>query len=341
MIILVRYSFVLILAIFIPANFLFSNDKDFKLKYSSTTNETCIPYHINSDDDFKYSKPQPMEILKNSFKDVEVYYSNTFKRENYKNISLMASLTGLLIAYDQPIIDEAQRFAKRIHLSSDNNTKSILEVFGFPIWLPTDLSSGLYYLGDGLTSLIIFGSFTSYGLIKNDNRALQTAGQMVEGLLSTGIVISILKHVTGRESPCRASTPGGIWRFFPNQIEYHKHVSSYDAYPSGHLATAMMTLTVISENYPEKKFIKPIGYTLMTLLGFQMLNNGVHWISDYPLGLAIGYSFGKIAVARGRTVVKRSSKDRSIEKKDLLSSVDFIPVFYYGGGFGVGVNYRF
>ena len=48
------------------------------------------------------------------------------------------------------------------------------------------------------------------------------------------------------------------------------------------------------------RYIQPVGYTLMSLLGFQMLNNGVHWASDYPLALALGYGFGKIAVNGGR-----------------------------------------
>ena len=41
----------------------------------------------------------------------------------------------------------------------------------------------------------------------------------------------------------------------------------------------------------------------MGLLGYSMLNNGVHWASDYPLGIALGYAFGKLAVRNGRTRV--------------------------------------
>lgn len=94
------------------------------------------------------------------------------------------------------------------------------------------------------------------------------------------------------------------WRWFPSIKEYHSSVPSYDAFPSGHLAIAMMTTTVISMNYPEKKYIKPLCYSLMALCGYQMLNNGVHWAGDYPLAIAMGYSIGKIAVNRGRMQVK-------------------------------------
>ena len=65
----------------------------------------------------------------------------------------------------------------------------------------------------------------------------------------------------------------------------------------------MATVTVIAENYPEYHFIRPVGYGLMGVLGYAMLNNGVHWASDYPLGIALGYGFAKIAVRNGRTRV--------------------------------------
>jgi hypothetical protein len=86
-------------------------------------------------------------------------------------------------------------------------------------------------------------------------------------------------------------------------------VPNHDAFPTGHLATAMATVTVIAQNYPEKRYIKPVGYSLMTLLGFSMLNNGVHWISDYPLGIAMGYVFAKVAVQHGRKVISEKSLD--------------------------------
>ena len=79
---------------------------------------------------------------------------------------------------------------------------------------------------------------------------------------------------------------------------------NYDAFPTGHLATAMATVTVIADNYPEYHFIRPVGYGLMGLLGYSMLNNGVHWACDYPVGIALGYAFAKIAVRNGRTRVE-------------------------------------
>ena len=50
--------------------------------------------------------------------------------------------------------------------------------------------------------------------------------------------------------------------------------------------------------YPEKKWIKPVGYSLIGLTGFAMMNNKVHWAGDYPLAIALGYVAGCITVNR-------------------------------------------
>jgi len=80
-----------------------------------------------------------------------------------------------------------------------------------------------------------------------------------------------------------------------------------------------MCLSVISYNYPEKKYIKPLGYSLLTLLSFQMINNGVHWASDYPLGFAIGWGIG-------RAIASRNQINKGIENK---SSIEIYPYFAY------------
>ena len=35
-------------------------------------------------------------------------------------------------------------------------------------------------------------------------------------------------------------------------------------------------MTVIAENYPGSKIVKPIGYPLLAILSFEMVYNGVH-----------------------------------------------------------------
>jgi hypothetical protein len=218
----------------------------------------------------------------------------------------MTVLTTMMVVIDQDITDVSQQQGRSIGIKGDINLKSVATIFSFRIEMPTDLSSSMYFIGDGWTHTSVLTSFLTYGLFTSDARALQTASQMAEGLISVTFMTQLLKHITGRESPFVSTESGGRWDLFPNQVEYHKNVPHYDAFPSGHLASAMMIVTVISENYKEYKFIKPVGYTLMSILAYQMLNNGVHWASDYPLAIAMGFSLGKLAVSRGRRVINHS-----------------------------------
>jgi len=133
-----------------------------------------------------------------------------------------------------------------------------------------------------------------YGLMLKDKRALRTASEIVEAVLASGAVVQLLKHITGRESPFISTKPAGAWRFFPNQIDYLKHVPAYDAFPSGHMTTSLAAFIVIAENYPELTWIKPVSYSLEVLLGISMVNTGIHWYSDYPLAVFLGYSFGEL-----------------------------------------------
>ena len=275
-----------------------------KVYYSQNGRQTF--YRINANETFMYEKPLPYQFLLNAPLDIYDYTKESIRLSNWKNLLGMTVLTTMMVLVDQDITDIAKQQGRDIGNRGDNKMKTVAKVFDFPIQMPTDLSSSLYFIGDGWTHISITTSFFAFGLIKSDARALQTSSQLAEGLITVTFFSQLLKHLSGRESPFVSTRSGGRWDPFPNQIEYHKHVPAYDAFPSGHICSAMMMVTVISENYKEYKFIKPLGYTLMTILAYQMLNNGVHWASDYPLGIAMGYSIGKLVLSRGRTVISKS-----------------------------------
>ena len=280
---------------------------------------------------YSYEKPTSFQFLRSMPQDYKDYYNLTVNREYLPEFLLVALSTGLLIAADEKLIVEAKKIGSDLGIASDDKTKTFFRVFDLPIRFPTDLGSSLYFIGDGWTHLGLSAGFYMYGKLSDDNRALQTASQIAEGMATAGLLTQIIKHITGRVSPYR-SEDGHTdkWTPFPNQIEYHKHVSSYDAFPSGHMAVCMATVTVIAENYPEYTFIWPVGYTAMTLLGFQMMNNGVHWISDYPLALAMGYQLGKIAVKNGRKKID-----------DKVSNFSISPYISSSNSIGINLMYNF
>jgi len=66
----------------------------------------------------------------------------------------------------------------------------------------------------------------------------------------------------------------------------------------------MAAVTIIAENYPNNKLVKPVGYTILALAGFAMINNGVHWAGDYPLAIGLGWLTGKIIAGRHKHIKK-------------------------------------
>ncbi|MGE5683255.1 MAG: phosphatase PAP2 family protein [Bacillota bacterium] len=219
--------------------------------------------------------PKWHSMITNIPNDFVRYYDAELTKENLPYFMGVTVATLALIATDDATWKASDKFYKQ---SSFN--KNMSDIF-------TDY-------GDGRSQFALAGLFAAYGLIDNNTRALRTASQIVEAVLASGAVVQVLKHLTGRESPFISAMPGGAWRFFPSQIEYHKHVAKYDAFPSGHVTTSLAAVIVVSENYPEHKWIKPVGYTFTALLGIGMANKGIHWYSDYPLAIALGYAFGKL-----------------------------------------------
>lgn len=205
------------------------------------------------------------------------FAQRNINEEKIPHIAGMTALTAFAIWTDQPVWEASDRWYK-----SSRTVK--------------DLSDFFVYLGDGTPQFGLAAAFGAFGFLGKDDRALRTGSQIVETILSCGIVVQTLKHITGRESPFVSTRINGRWVFFPNQIEYHKHVPNYDAFPSGHIATATATLTVIMENYPEwKPWLRPLSYVLIAGIGVGLSNTGIHWWSDFPLGIALGYEFGMIA----------------------------------------------
>jgi hypothetical protein len=202
-----------------------------------------------------------------------------FRLESLPAIAGILLTTGILYA-----VDQGASHASRDLYSESREIRSASNV--------------IKHIGDGRTTIGIAAAFAAYGLAADDHRAFRTGSQAFEAMIASGIVVQLLKRMTGRESPQMATESRGVWRPFPNWGEYNSQQPKYYAFPSGHITTTMATVTVIAENYPEVRWIKPVGYTIVGLVGISLANEGWHWYSDYPLGIALGYAFGMIAAHR-------------------------------------------
>lgn len=166
--------------------------------------------------------------------------------------------------------------------------------------LAVDAGNGGYQFG-------FAGALGLYGYLFDDQRARETAGECVEGILIDGFIVQTLKHISGRESPASATHSKGRWRFFPNPTVYGKSPGRYYSFPSGHISSTVATLTVLINNYQELRPYRPVAYATVGFLGMSLVAKGMHWYSDLPLGAFLGYTVGT-AVSRPASEESGSSR---------------------------------
>ena len=287
---------------------------------------------------FIYTKPRLLSFITNLPHDAWGIITTTFKKKSIKPLLLIGGTTLALMLADQPISNGVRQFSKNIHFSSEEEYRNLLNIkLGKTdinlFKAPKNLNTALYQMGQGFPSLLIGAGLFTYGKMHNDYRALSTANQLVETFILMGVGTQFLKRISGRQSPSNATDDkGGEWQFFPSFKSYQTNTPNFDAFPSGHLATLMSTVTILAENYPEKKYIKPVGYSLIGLVGLSMINNNVHWISDYPLAIGLGYLCARQVAKRNRKIVSSTSfKKNKPELSYTFSYINsrFIPGLIY------------
>ncbi len=296
-------------------------------------------YNVINGKTFIYSKPKAFGFLINLPKDAAGITAAAFKRKMIKPLFILAGSTALLILSDEAITDAANKFSVNIHLQPEEKYKDVINIkLGNTnislLKAPKNINTAIYQFGQGFPSLLIGAGLFTYGKIHKDYRAISTASQLAESFILMGVGTQLIKRIAGRQSPSEATSPGGTWHFFPSFKQYQNHTPFYDAFPSGHVATLMSTVTILAENYPEKKWIKPIGYAVIGLVGYSMINNKVHWASDYPLAIALGYLCAKQVVKSNRKIIQSSSANKY---KTTLSYT----FNYTDGKFMPGVVYKF
>ncbi|MEO6489448.1 MAG: phosphatase PAP2 family protein [Ferruginibacter sp.] len=265
--------------------------------YCQYVNDT-VNTSVCKEADSVYHKPKPFSFLTDIPRDVAGFTSRSFNKKNLISLGIITVSTIGLIIIDPQVNHFIQNFSEHNNIESREDYSPLirLKITGRETnigkW-PRNLNTAFYNIGQGSTVVLIAGGFFLKGKIKNDNRALQTSYQLLNSFIALGAGTQFIKYGSGRENPSDATSSRGVWRPFPSLNDFQNNKTKYDAFPSGHLATLIAAVTILSENYPEKKRIKSIGYAIAGLCGVAMINNGVHWISDYPLGIALGYGYGK------------------------------------------------
>ena len=160
-------------------------------------------------------------------------------------------------------------------------------------------------LGDGRTSLAIFGGFLAYSYLGHDRSALQAGKIGLESFLLSGITAQILKHTFGRERPSVATVQGGRWNgafvLLNHGSGKQGGYTHFDAFPSGHTATAFAAAATLSEVYGDTPWVSYASYSVASAVAVSRVMEQTHWLSDCFVGGMIGYFSTQLVVHLNRT----------------------------------------
>ncbi|MDD8019202.1 MAG: phosphatase PAP2 family protein [Bacteroidota bacterium] len=150
----------------------------------------------------------------------------------------------------------------------------------------------------GFRGIVATGAFGLYSIIWNDKRAQHTTLLITEALITSGIWTRIGKMIFSRERPSASyefsHQQGGEWHWFTGYFKQgFETPAQWDAFPSGHTATAFAIASVVSEEYSDYALVAPIAYTIASGVGVTRLIEHAHWASDVFAGGVIGYLCGK------------------------------------------------
>lgn len=252
-----------------------------------------------------YKKPVSFSFITHIPKDIVGFSQHAFARNNFSSLEIITASTAALYFADQSITNTVQDKLEDNKIVSTEQFSPFLKIkiAGKPTnigKLPKNINTFFYDLGQGSSAMVMAAAFFVTGKIIKNNRALNTANELTETFVALGVGTQLMKYATGRENPTDASIARGRWRPFPKWSDFQNHKTKYDAFPSGHLSTFISAITIVGENYPEKRWIKPVGYSIAGLCGLAMINNGVHWSSDFPLAIALGHGYGKYISKKAR-----------------------------------------
>jgi len=287
----------------------------------SQKNSSQSFYRTDSVFSFRSSKGYFPSLVHNIGAQAAAPFHFTGRQWIYTGVA--AGITTALIFADEDI-DEWARVQKQKHRWVNTSSPFISE-FGSKY--------GLY---------VVFANGLLSAALKKE-KGVQTSLLATQAFVTSGIWTQIIKQLTGRERP-KASyifshVEGGRWHgIFSKYLEVSpddRSRMSYDAFPSGHTATAFSIATVFATQYSDIKAIPIICYSAATAVGISRLTEHEHWASDVFVGALIGYLSGRQVVSNFRRTHPNSPGLYTPQKKN-YREITFIQ---YGNQVGFSLKW--
>ena len=187
----------------------------------------------------------------------------------------------------------------------DDKVKEGMRSLNSPV---LDSLQNMDVFGDGFFTLGMSGGFYLLG----GEKEKKVCCLLLESLIETGLITTVLKAGFGRKRPDSGFGPGAFSPF----------TLSNDSFPSGHAATAFSSAAVLARAYDAGW----ITYPLAACVSFFRIYKEKHWLSDVFLGSVIGLAIGNMHVLDKDS--KASELSFGFETAGRVTEVDGSGLFY-------------
>jgi membrane-associated phospholipid phosphatase len=194
--------------------------------------------------------------VKRGARDQKEIYSAPFRRKNLKWDLLFIAVTGGLIAGDRHVTGA---------ISHDN------------LSLSRNISDVGVYSTVATTGVLLVS-----GLMRKDQRALETGILGFESLANTVAVGSVIDLVAGRERPLEGEGKGRFWV---------NHILG-SSFPSMHSGVTWSLASVIGHEYPNN-WVRFLVYGTATTVSATRVTGLKHFPSDVEVGGVLGFFIGR------------------------------------------------
>lgn len=185
--------------------------------------------------------------------------------------ALFGGATAALIATDK-------------HLSAQlPNTKDQISVANI-----TSKIGAAYTLVPVTAATYFIGTYT-----QND-KMRETGILGVEALVDALVVGNVLKIATQRQRPTEGNGNGNFWQ------GNGRIWNSGSSFPSGHAIETWALASVLAHEYPHKKIVPILGYTLAMAVTGSRFAARRHFASDVVAGAAMGWFIGDFVYGKRR-----------------------------------------
>jgi membrane-associated phospholipid phosphatase len=180
--------------------------------------------------------------------------------------------------------------------------------------------------------LIVSSPMLIYGLVHKSDETLGAAYSVLQSTLISIVYVTLLKGLTGRPHP--------DYKWYVNMRKQSRvfrfgflRGSVFYGWPGGHTMITTATFASLMSYYPDKWWLKVVGFLFIAYTATGMAMTKGHWMSDNIAGFLMGYAIGSAVGKSFRTLVNRKLGIAG-------DQVEFVPAFGFSSA-GMQVTLHF